>query len=122
MQSSRTAPATVLSMAPSIGYGRRETGDGKAVPERRCSAAKEECSWLDLRPWTLDLGLLDPYQIDIKHLHPLRRPRLALVGQVLRDPEAGALAFDHQLHALFPAFDHIVEAGRERGAPHDRAV
>ena len=47
---------------------------------------------------------------------------LALVGELLRDPEARFLAFDHQLHAFGPAGNDAVERERRRLAAHDRAV
>src|SRR6185436_6773638 len=69
------------------------------------------------RPGSVDLD-----QFDVEHQHAAGRPGLTLVRKVLRDPEPRAFAFDHQLHAFGPAFDHLVEPHRYRGAARYRTV
>ena len=44
---------------------------------------------------------------------------LALIRELLRDPQAALFADDHQLHAFAPALDHLVDAERVRLAARD---
>ena len=62
--------------------------------------------------WLLNLD-----QLDVEHEHAVRRA-LALVGELLRNPEARLLAFDHQLQPFGPSRDHAVE---RRTSPARRA-
>ena len=71
---------------------------------------------------TVDLGR---YWILISSMSKTSMPYgalLALVGELLGNPEAGLLAFEHQLQAFGPAGDHAVEREGRRLAAHDRAV
>src|SRR5688500_2188073 len=55
------------------------------------------------------LRRLDLDELDVEHEHARRLPRLVVVRELLRDPEARLLADDHQLHAFGPSLDHATE-------------
>ena len=59
----------------------------------------------------------DVEQLDVEDEHPRGRTRLALVRELLGDPEAALLADDHQLDALGPPGDHAAERQRDRLRP-----
>src|SRR5262245_6510663 len=67
-------------------------------------------------------SLLDREELDIEDEHARRRARLALVGEVLRDPEAALLTDGHELDALGPAGDHVAERELGRLPAGERAV
>src|SRR5690554_2122210 len=61
-------------------------------------------------------------QLNVEYQHAFGGAGASLIGEGLRNPEAGGLAFFHQRDALGPAGDHAVK--RELGglAAVDRAV
>src|SRR5262249_35584362 len=61
-------------------------------------------------PRSRDLRLCNLDQLDVEDQHALGLAGRAAVGQVLGDPEAPRLAFDHQRDAFAPTRDHLVEA------------
>ncbi len=70
----------------------------------------------------------DVEELDVEDEHALGSARLALVREVLGNPEASLLADDHQLQSLGPARDHAPERERDGLGPapglerRDRAV
>src|SRR6187200_733698 len=67
-------------------------------------------------------ALLDSDEVDVEDEHAARRAGFTLVGQSLRNPEAGPLSFHHELHPFSPATDHIIEPQRGRFAARNGAV
>ena len=57
--------------------------------------------------------LLDPDEVDVEYQHAERRPDLAFVGQLLRNPEERSFPFHHELHAFCPPWDHVGQGERE---------
>src|SRR5215831_17531958 len=51
----------------------------------------------------------DRQQVDVEHQHAARLAALAFVGRLLGNPEARALALDHQLQAFGPPADHVIQ-------------
>ena len=54
-------------------------------------------------------------QFDVEHQHAGRSSRHAVVGDLLRNPEAALLSRDHQLHTFTPALDHAIHGEGARG-------
>src|SRR5690606_36880758 len=65
---------------------------------------------------------VDLEELDVEHQHALRAPRLALVGELLRDPEAALLTDHHGLQAVGPAGDDAVQPEGDWLAARHRAV
>src|SRR5687767_1005959 len=65
---------------------------------------------------------LDLDELHVEHQHPLRRTGPPAVRQLLRDPQPPRFPFDHQLHALGPAGDHLIQPERNRLVASDRTV
>ena len=73
------------------------------------------------------VGLVAPVRQQTVIAHPdaqhaSRRAGRARIGQPLGDPEPSSFSFDHQLHALGPPRDHLVQRKRDRLVPRDRTV
>src|SRR5215204_3862091 len=83
---------------------------------RRTFVGNWELGGLVVGSWALGIqqgtsegrALLNRDELDIEDEHPLR-VALALVSELLGNPEAHALAFGHHRHALAPALDHFVQ-------------
>src|SRR5271169_1584446 len=73
----------------------------RGVPWRTGSSALAARSWRG--PDLLRGRLSDPDQLHVEHQHADRLSGLAFVREVLRDPEARLLSFDHQLHTFGPS-------------------
>ena len=88
----RQAQATLSRIGPVPDEVRRALADRFQRATRRISDATQQ-----KRPLLADLD-----QLDVEHEHAVRR-LLALVGELLGNPESRLLAFEHQLQALGPA-------------------
>ena len=67
-------------------------------------------------------NLDDGNKINIKYKHALRRTRHTAISQFFRNPEASSFAFNHQLNALGPAGNHLIEAEINRCASDNARV
>ena len=67
---------------------------------------------------------VDALQFDVKNEHPLRSawPRVVAVCELLWDPKAHLVARLHQLDALGPPFNDLIQTERGSLATRDRAV